>query len=190
MYNTVGVRYRTSRGSVSGRGDLLVLTFGHSGAESWAPECPKVKSRWSVSQPGVEFLKQCSPSYLGKAELKWVKITRYHTRQFLLSSRAVSFGSRSRCHVLDFALTTFNVLFLQFGTSEKKSWKHIRIGESVIYALIFWWTTSSVDRTWPETSLNCRTRIARRFSSRPTYCKQRRALIDVAGLLLTVELTY
>jgi len=34
------------------------LTFGHSGAQGWAPECPKVKNqKWSVSQPGIEYLR-------------------------------------------------------------------------------------------------------------------------------------
>jgi len=33
---------------------FLVLTFGHSGAQVLAPECPKVKNKkWSVSQRGV-----------------------------------------------------------------------------------------------------------------------------------------
>jgi len=33
------------------------LIFGHSGAQPWAPECPKIKNwKWSVIQPGIESL--------------------------------------------------------------------------------------------------------------------------------------
>ena len=44
---------------------LLVLTFGNSGAQPWAPECPKGKTK-----NGVVSLNSCS--YFSNAELKWV----------------------------------------------------------------------------------------------------------------------
>jgi len=36
------------------------LTFGHSGAQGWAPECTEVENyKWSVSQPCIESRSHC-----------------------------------------------------------------------------------------------------------------------------------
>ena len=82
---------------------FLVLTFGHSGAQPWAPEYPKVKRKNGrlasmASNPWI------SRSYFGNAKLKWVKPT------FKPTNRAVLVNVRLTCPVNTWTLCQLKVV--------------------------------------------------------------------------------
>ena len=142
---------------------FLVFDFRALWRSTWAPECANVENwKWSVSQPGAEFLNSCS--YFVNTELKW-----FNVRMALLENLDAE--------VPTFLMMMMMLMMFTLRCWQRKAWNGRRRRWRRLKTRETWWRCCCSTTRWSGLAAAEHTRSKITSSSTPsagTACWDRR----------------